>query len=160
MTKFKISTVLLFAAATVLAVGLTAVSPTRAQDDDQGGDQSRIRQGLNALPFDLNLRGKNIALVGLGSYFVNVAGDCNGCHTSDQANPYLPGGNPYLGQTERIDPSKYLVGGTVFIPLFHGISDRKRTVCPRVTLMPSFCRSSEPAWTSITHTRNMGLYCR
>jgi hypothetical protein len=127
MTKFKISTVLLFSAATVLAVGLTAVSPTRAQDDDQGGDQSRIRQGLNALPFDLNLRGKDIALVGLGSYFVNVAGDCNGCHTSDQANPYLPNGNPYLGQTERIDPSKYLVGGTVFIPAhpgFHAIVSR------------------------------------
>ena len=127
MTKFKISTVLLFSAATVLAVGLTAVSPTRAQDDDQGGDQSRIRQGLNALPFDLNLRGKDVALVGLGSYFVNVAGDCNGCHTSDQANPYLPNGNPYMGQTERIDPSKYLVGGTVFIPAhpgFHAIVSR------------------------------------
>jgi hypothetical protein len=127
MTKFKISTVLLFSAATVLAVGLTAVLPTRAQDDDQGGDQSRIRQGLNALPFDLNLRGKDVALVGLGSYFVNVAGDCNGCHTSDQANPYLQSGNPYLGQTERIDPSKYLVGGTVFIPAhpgFHAIVSR------------------------------------
>jgi hypothetical protein len=127
MTKFKISTVLLFSAATVLAVGLAAVSPTRAQDDDQGGDQTRIRQGLNALPFDLNLRGKDIALVGLGSYFVNVAGDCNGCHTSDQANPYLPNGNPFLGQTERIDPSKYLVGGTVFIPAhpgFHAIVSR------------------------------------
>src|SRR5258708_1713868 len=116
MTKFKISTVLLFSAATVLAVGLTAVSPTRAGDD---GDESRIRQGLNALPFDLNLRGKNIASVGLGSYLVNVAGDCNGCHTSDQQNPYLPGGNPFLGQPEKIDPAKYLVGGTEFIPA-HG----------------------------------------
>jgi hypothetical protein len=57
--------------------------------------------------------------VGLGSYFVNVAGDCNGCHTSDQANPYLPGGNPFMGQPEKIDPNKYLVDGTQFIPA-HG----------------------------------------
>src|SRR6476660_4858486 len=117
MTRFRVSMTLLFSAVTVLAVGLTAVSPTRAGDD---GEESRIRQGLNALPFDLNLRGKEIGTVGLGSYLVNVAGDCNGCHTSDQQNPYLPGGNPFLGQNERIDPSKYLVGGTTFIPAHPG----------------------------------------
>lgn len=128
MTKFRISAVLLFSVATVVAVGLTAVSPTRAGEKENAeGDESRIQQGLNALPFDLNLRGKNIAQVGLGSYLVNVTGDCNGCHTSDNQNPYLPGGNPYMGQTERLDPSKYLVGGTVFIPAhpgFHAIVSR------------------------------------
>jgi len=113
MTRLKISVVLLFSAATVLAVGLTAVSPTRAEDD---GDESRIRQGLNALPFNLNLRGKDIAAVGLGSYLVNVAGDCNGCHVSNPQKTYLPGGNPFMGQTEKIDPTTYLVGGRVFIP--------------------------------------------
>ena len=29
----------------------------------------------------LNLQGKNLALVGYGSYLVNATGDCTGCHT-------------------------------------------------------------------------------
>jgi cytochrome c553 len=126
MIRFKIPVILLFSAATVLAVALTAVSPTRAGDDEQG-DESRIRQGLNALPFDLNLRGKNIAAVGLGSYLVNVAGDCNGCHVSDIQKEYLPGGDPFMGQPAKIDPNTYLVGGRVFIPAhpgFHAIVSR------------------------------------
>jgi hypothetical protein len=99
---------------------LFTASPTRvAGDQDEQGRESRIRQGFAHAPLPLNLNGKNRGLVGLGSYFVNVAGDCNGCHTSDQANPYLPNGNPFLGQPEKIDPAKYLVGGTEFIPA-HG----------------------------------------
>ena len=123
MPKFKISTVLLFSAATVLVVGLT-VSPTRA---GEGGDESKIRQGLNSLPFDLNLRGKNPASIGLGSYLVNVAGDCNGCHVTDPQKAFLPGGNPFMGQPEMIDPNTYLFGGRVFIPArpgFHAIVSR------------------------------------
>jgi hypothetical protein len=87
--------------------------------DDEQGDESRIRQGFANAPLPLNLVGKNRGLVGLGSYLVNVSGDCNGCHAPD-TNPYLPGGNPYLGEVEQIDPAKYLVGGRVFIPA-HGI---------------------------------------
>lgn len=104
----------------LLATLLLAV-PTRGDGDSdgQGGDESRIRIGFAKAPMPLNLRGKNRGLVGLGSYLVNVSGDCNGCHTSDQQNPYLPNGNPYLGQPERLDPAKYLVGGTEFIPA-HG----------------------------------------
>lgn len=103
-----------------LTIALLAV-PARSDGDadGQGGDESRIRIGFARAPMPLDLRGKNRALVGLGSYFVNVTGDCNGCHTSDQQNPYLPNGNPYLGQPERLDPAKYLVGGTEFIPA-HG----------------------------------------
>ena len=131
MTKFRFSAAALFSASAVVLVSLIGGSPTRAGGDDddhgqgqqgqqgQGGDRSRIRQGFASAPVELNLRGKNRHLVGLGSYLVNVAGDCNGCHTSDQQNPFLPGGNPFLGQPEKIDPSKYLVGGTEFIPA-HG----------------------------------------
>jgi len=121
MTKFKISAVAVFSASVVVLVSLIAGSPVRGggDDDEQDGDRSRIHQGFANAPLPLNLKGKNRRLVGLGSYLVNVAGDCNGCHTSDQANPYLPGGNPFLGQPEKIDPSKYLVGGTEFIPA-HG----------------------------------------
>jgi hypothetical protein len=120
MTRFKRSTL---AALSVSAAALTTLlvgSPMRSSgDDEEGGRESRIREGFANAPLPLNLKGKNRGLVGLGSYLVNVAGDCNGCHTSDQANPFLPGGNPFLGQVEKIDPAKYLVGGSVFIPA-HG----------------------------------------
>lgn len=121
MTKKKFSAVALLPAGAMLLASLLVVLPTRGDGDDEqkGGDESRIRKGFANAPTTLNLRGKNRDLVGLGSYFVNVAGDCNGCHTSDQQNPYLPGHNPYLGQPEKLDPAKYLVGGTEFIPA-HG----------------------------------------
>ena len=51
--------------------------------------------------------------MGLGSYLVNAAGDCNGCHTAGgppNFNP-APGGNPYFGQKAVVDPTVYLSGG-------------------------------------------------
>jgi hypothetical protein len=120
MTKFKFAAVAVLPASVIVLAGFIAGSPMRsAADDDEQGSESRIRQGLAALPFPLDLKGKSRGMVGLGSYLVNVAGDCNGCHTSDQANPYLPGGNPFIGQPEHVDPAKYPVGGSVFIPA-HG----------------------------------------
>ena len=73
-------------------------------NDDQGNnDQSRIQRGYQINPVPLNLKGKNRALVGLGSYIVNGQGDCNSCHTN--ATPdFISGGNPYLGEPEQIDP--------------------------------------------------------
>ena len=45
-----------------------------------GGDdsESKIQIGFAIAPVPLNLTGKNRARVGLGSYLVNAAGDCNG----------------------------------------------------------------------------------
>src|SRR3984893_17995644 len=46
--------------------------------------ESTVQQGFAASPIPkdkLNLTGKNPYLVGLGSYLVNAAADCNGCHT-------------------------------------------------------------------------------
>ena len=78
-------------------------------------DEAKVRRGLEIAPLPLNLRGRNRALVGFGSYIVNAQGDCNGCHTVD-FDPYLPGGNPFFGEPEQIDPDKYLVGGSFFGP--------------------------------------------
>jgi hypothetical protein len=85
----------------------------RRRDEDELF--SRIRIGYEIAPVPLNLRGKNRLLVGLGSYIVNAVADCNGCHTED-LSPYVPGGNPFLGEDEEIDPEKYLVGGSEFGP--------------------------------------------
>jgi len=71
---------------------------------------STIQRGFEIAPVPLNLKGKNRALVGLGSYIVNTGG-CNDCHT----NPaYAPGGDPFQGQPEQINVPCYLSGGTDF----------------------------------------------
>jgi hypothetical protein len=60
---------------------------------------SVIQQGFDSSPIPkekLNLKGKDTALVGLGSYLVNSAGDCNGCHTFPRflrPNGIAPGTN-------------------------------------------------------------------
>jgi len=58
----------------------------------------------------LNLKGKDWALVGLGSYLVNTTG-CNDCHTHPN---WAEGHNPYLGQPEEINTAQYLTGGRTF----------------------------------------------
>ena len=82
---------------------------------------SEIRIGFEIAPVQLDLKGKNCALVGLGSFIVNAHGDCDGCHTS--AGPpnfnYANNDNPYfLGVKApgKIDPGSYLAGGTDFGP--------------------------------------------
>src|SRR5262245_31668770 len=66
---------------------------------------ARVRIGLEIAPVALDLRGKNRALVGLGSYLVNATGGCNDCHTSP---PYAAGGDPFLGQPEVVNVARYL----------------------------------------------------
>ena len=58
----------------------------------------------------LNFAGKDLTLVGLGSYLVNSTG-CNDCHTHPN---WVPGGNPYMGQPEQINTDQYLTGGRLF----------------------------------------------
>jgi hypothetical protein len=86
-----------------------------ARAQNRGDGVSRVQQGLAIAPLPLNLQGRNVALVALGSYIVNAQADCNGCHTVN-FDPYLPGGNPFFGEPEMIDPAKYLVGGSPFGP--------------------------------------------
>ena len=96
--------------ATAIAVGL-AVS-VLAAGTASAEDQSRIKQGYAINPVKLDLKGKNRALVGLGSYLVNTGG-CNDCHTNPS---FAPGGNPYLGQPEQINTDGFLAGGQHFGP--------------------------------------------
>lgn len=89
-----------------------AVAKDRDDDHDRNGD-SEIRIGYAIAPVPLNLRGRNRELVGLGSYIVNAQTSCSDCHT---APPYLPGGDPALGQPTAINLAGYLGGGTAFGP--------------------------------------------
>ena len=97
-------------AAVVIAVCTTPSQVVKAQS---GGD-SRIEIGLRAAPVHLNMAHKNAALVGLGSYFVNVVGDCNGCHSAGPPTEFAKGGNPYMNQPEQMNPATYLGGGRDF----------------------------------------------
>jgi hypothetical protein len=85
-----------------------------AQADD--GEQSRIRIGFEVAPVPLNMAGKDPALVGLGSYYVNVLDHCNTCHSAGPATEFAKGGNPYFKTNGGavVNPATYLGGGRVF----------------------------------------------
>jgi hypothetical protein len=88
----------------------------RRHEDGEGDDSDpRIRRGFEIAPVPLNLDDKNCALVGLGSYLVNMGG-CNDCHTGGGPPNFnfAAGGNPYFGQPKQTDPTTYLSGGTNF----------------------------------------------
>ena len=85
------------AASLALVFALTSVKAPRvtAADDDTN---SKIKIGFEIAPVPLNLKGRNKAMVGLGSYIVNAQADCNGCHTSGGPPNfnYAAGFNPYF----------------------------------------------------------------
>src|SRR5689334_1803738 len=76
----------------------------------QAQEFSQILRGYEIAPVQLNLKGKDWALVYLGSYLVNTTG-CNDCHTYPN---WAQGGNPYLGQPEQINTMGYMAGGRPF----------------------------------------------
>jgi hypothetical protein len=76
-------------------------------------DLRRIIRGFQIAPVPLDLHGKDLALVGLGSYIVNAQGGCNDCHTNP---PFAEGGDPFQGQPKHINVEGYLAGGTPFGP--------------------------------------------
>jgi hypothetical protein len=102
------------ACAGVAMAGILLSSP-RGKAEDRGEESdSRIEKGFEIAPVHLNLEGKNRALVGLGSYIVNGAGDCNACHSAGPATEFVRGGNPFFGQPKKINPATYLGGGRDF----------------------------------------------
>jgi hypothetical protein len=106
------------AATVAVLAGMFAfsVKGTAAASDDES--DSRIKIGFDIAPVPLHLAGKNRGLVGLGSYLVNVVGDCNGCHHGPP-DEYASGGDPFLGQPKVVKQSAYLAGGTqLFGPFF------------------------------------------
>lgn len=105
------------AAIALFAVAATTI-PSRHANAESG--DSRVQIGLAAAPVHLNMAGKNPALVGLGSYYVNVVGDCNGCHSAGPQTEYARGGNPYFHQPEMVNGGTYLGGGRDFGALIPG----------------------------------------
>ena len=86
-------------------------------------EESQVQIGFAIAPVELNLTGKNRALVGKGSYLVNAVGGCNDCHTwrptavpPNFGSNYEEGGDPFLGQPEQIYTEGYLAGGRPFGP--------------------------------------------
>jgi hypothetical protein len=103
--------------ATVLTICLIAAhKPATAQNNGNGAvsDTSLVQLGYAAAPVPLNTAGQNPSLVGLGSYYVNVVGDCDGCHSAGPPTEYAAGGNPYLNQPKVVNPKTYLGGGRDF----------------------------------------------
>ena len=74
--------------------------------------ESQIQKGYDIAPVPLDLKGKNRALVALGSYYVNAIAGCNDCHTCPSyAN------DPYTnGPPVEINATNYLAGGVPFGP--------------------------------------------
>jgi hypothetical protein len=103
---------------------------------ESGGDL-RVRLGFDAAPVPLNLKGKNQEMVGLGSYFVNVAGDCNGCHSAGPPTEYVGLNNPYFNKRAVVNQTTYLGGGRNFGPLIPGsYSIISRNLTPDATGRP------------------------
>jgi hypothetical protein len=117
--KTRFISISLLTAAAALTLGLMSKSPVKAQSDDEGEGGSRIERGFDAAPVKLNLKGKDRALVGLGSYIVNVTADCDGCHSAGPPTQFTS--NPYLRPPLFVPPAKinkatYLGGGRDFGP--------------------------------------------
>lgn len=74
---------------------------------------TKILRGFQIAPVPLNMVGRDAALVGYGSYLVNFGG-CNDCHSAGPQTAYAPGGNPYFGQHQVLNPAVYLGGGRDF----------------------------------------------
>lgn len=120
----------------VLIAGMFISSPRGRADDRGDAADSRIQQGFDIAPVPLNLEGKNRALVGLGSYLVNL-GNCNDCHSAGPATQFVPGGNPFFGQPKQINPKTYLGGGRDFGALVPGSAHiRSRNLTPGKTGLP------------------------
>jgi len=109
-------------AVVVLACGLYYAPRLVAHDHDRDDDRDSLaRIGLRIAPVPLNFKGKNVELVGLGSYIVNAQSDCNGCHSAGPPTEYLPTGNLYFGvHTKQINLATYLGGSRDFGPLIPG----------------------------------------
>ncbi len=101
--------VLVVVSLVVLAAVVYGQGP-QAQDPNT---ESRIQVGLAIAPVELDLHGKNRALVGMGSYIVNAQAACNDCHTCPS---FAPGHNPFAGGDGQVNSANYLAGGVPFGP--------------------------------------------
>src|SRR5262245_4727577 len=81
-----------------------------ADQESARAEQERSNFGLAMAPVPLQAGfGQTRFMVGLGSYLVNTG--CISCHS----NPaYVTGGNPYMGEPQRLNTTNYLAGGRRF----------------------------------------------
>ena len=114
MKSHETSTLAAATLAAMLVFTLSPISGAPGQDKDQKDDsESKIQQGFAIAPVPLDLRGKNRALVGKGSYIVNAQGDCNACHSSF-APDYVPGAIPSSASRSRLTrPATSLEAGNL-----------------------------------------------
>lgn len=109
-------------------------SPSEAHDSSARNEisESQVKEGYAISPIpkeQLNLRGKNRDMVGIGSYLVNGASDCSGCHSFPEFLPdksMSDGGDPFTGLSSdqssdgpllaNYDTADYLAGGQCFGP--------------------------------------------
>jgi hypothetical protein len=94
-------------------ISFALLAAVRGQAQSAPTDESRVQEGLRIAPVILNLKGRNRALVGIGSYLVNAVSECNDCHTRPH---FLHGGNPFLGEQEIPNGAQHLTGGNQFGP--------------------------------------------
>jgi hypothetical protein len=92
--------------------GLLTVAHSEQDKEEQ--ESREVRIGLAIAPTHLNLHGKDVRMVGLGSYIVNAQSACADCHSCPT---YRVGHNPYLGQTKQLNADNYLAGGVPFGPI-------------------------------------------
>ncbi len=144
------------ALAVLLSAGLLFVTTGGRAQGPFGIDQDEVQIGLNIAPVPLNTIGKDLNLVGLGSFLVNAVADCNGCHTgnpngyeyTNTGNPFLlplARGGPFTGKIQ-IDPTYYLAGGQDFGPLCPGVGGTVPGCAPDVisrNLTPDFTGNPE-----------------
>lgn len=97
------------------SAGVEQASFAKGLGQGSASETSAIQIGRSIAPVPLNMRGRNPALVALGSYIVNAQADCAGCHSFPQ---YAPGGDPHLGQPEVVNQATYLSGGADFFGPF------------------------------------------
>ena len=114
--------------------GIARQQGENGQGNVNAVDAPRIARGFQIAPVPLNLEGKNVALVGLGSYIVNAQGGCNDCHTNP---PYADGGDPFLGQPKQVNAARYLAGGTPFGPPGDPNTPVSRNLTPRANGLPA-----------------------
>jgi hypothetical protein len=98
---------LLTVSTAAIALILGVVGSSDAQNDSDAISKSEVQQGFAISPIpvsQLNLKGKNHDMVGLGSYLANSSADCSGCHSfpefldkGNTAGSNPAGGDPFLG---------------------------------------------------------------
>lgn len=104
---------LLFASLLFLAGSIVWMTRPAGAQEFSSLPFEQIALGYKVAPVKLNLKGLDPFLVGWGSYTVNVVAGCSDCHTNP---PFAAGGDPFLGQPQKINAARYLGGGVGFGP--------------------------------------------